>query len=87
MAPATFPEVNVIFAKDQKEYLPLPVYRDPAGHVLSCWRLSWWERIKLLVTGRLWFVQMTFGDPLQPILPLTDKPHIADAVADARAVK
>lgn len=31
----------------------LPVFRD-GQHVISCWRLSWRERLKLLVTGRLW---------------------------------
>lgn len=85
MSPADFPEVNVVFAKDQTEYLPLPCYRDPQGTVLSCWRLTWRERLRLVLTGRLWFVQMTFGDPLQPICPLATKPPIAEVPTASRA--
>lgn len=40
MTPKTFPEVNVIYAKDQPEYNPLPVYKDSQGTVVSCWELT-----------------------------------------------
>ena len=75
MKPVTFPEVNAVLAEDQPQYQPLPVHRDKAtGMVVSCWRLSRWERLKLLVTGRLWLLQLTFGDPLQPQCPQLDRP-------------
>ncbi|MFO0806023.1 MAG: hypothetical protein U0791_23200 [Gemmataceae bacterium] len=69
-----FPEQNLVLAKDQPEYLPLPVYRAPDGLVVSCYRLTWRERLKLLVTGRLWFLQLTFNRPLQPQQPTVDYP-------------
>ena len=66
MSPIKFAEQNRLLAKDQKEYLPLPVHQTQDGLVISCWRLTWWDRLKLLFTGRLWLMQLTFGEPLQP---------------------
>lgn len=33
----------------------LPVHRDGV-QVISCWRLSWWDRLRCLVTGRVWLL-------------------------------
>lgn len=74
MYPIPFPEQNCVYAKDQPEYLPLPVHRTADGEIISCWKLTLRERIKLLFTGKLWFHQLTFGHPLQPQLPSADKP-------------
>lgn len=71
MKPIKFKGHNIIIAKDQKEYLPLPAHVtfSKEGEVVSCWRLSLWERLVVLVTGRLWFSQWSFRNPLQPQLP------------------
>jgi hypothetical protein len=74
MTPIAFPEQNVIFAKDQPEYQPLPAYRSPEGEVISCWKLSWRECLHLLFTRRLWFRQYTFNMMLQPQLPQVESP-------------
>lgn len=76
MKPVDFEGVNCILAKDQPPYQPLPVMMDfdSNGCVTSCWRLTWWERLKLLVTGRLWLTQMTFNMASQAILPSVDCP-------------
>jgi hypothetical protein len=74
MKPIEFAEQNVVFAKDQPEYLPLPAHRTDDGIVTSCWALSWRERIKVLFTGRIWWSVSTFNHPLQPLLPLVDRP-------------
>lgn len=76
MTPIDFKNSNVVYAKDQEEYRPLPAYRqdDRDGIVISCWKLTWLERLKLLWTGRLWMMQMTFGRTLQPQLPMIDYP-------------
>lgn len=76
MKPAYFKEHNKVYAKDQKPYLPLPVYEDDiqGGRVFHCWRLSWRERFKLLLTGKLWINVLNFGKPLQPIKPMVDRP-------------
>lgn len=68
MKPIKFLGHNVVFAEDQKEYLPLPalVIDDLT---ISCWQLTLMERLMLLFTGKLWLSQLNFGQPLQPQLP------------------
>lgn len=65
---------NIVFAEDQPEYNPLPAFADTDGTVLTCWKLSFWERLKILFTGRFYLIVHTFNKPLQPILPLIDNP-------------
>ena len=73
-----FPEQNVVYAKDQPEYKPLPAHRigGADGRIICCWRLTWPERLKLLVTGRIWHHILTFYQPLQPQLLEVDKPEM-----------
>lgn len=75
MKPIKFKEANITFAKDQPEYQPLPAYKDagPEGYVVSCWGLSFKERIKILLTGKLWIGLMTFHKPLTPSYPTVNK--------------
>lgn len=75
MKPIDFPEKNVDVAKDQDEYLTLPAYVNKE-ETISCWQLTWWERVVVLFTGRLWFRQMNFGSPLQPQLPSVKSPFL-----------
>lgn len=65
MNPIAFKEHNCVFAKDQPEYLPLPAFRDAKGTV-SCWKLTWWERVRLLFTGLVWCCISNGAKPLQP---------------------
>lgn len=77
MKPIKFPEHNKMFADDQPEYLPLPAFVNPGdmkGQVITCWQLSWPERIKLLFGGKLWLSQLSFHQPLQPQLPQVEYP-------------
>ena len=53
MKPIKFKEQNIIYAKDQKEYNSLPAFRYDDGEVISCWRLSLKERIKVLFKGKI----------------------------------
>jgi hypothetical protein len=75
---------EVILAKDQPQYLPLPVanfqYSDGTESMISCYHLSWRERLRILITGKVWWEQLTFGSPLQPqkmylAEPLTETTH------------
>ena len=50
--PIKFPEVNVNWW-GQGDVGDLPAYRDEEGSI-SCWHLGWRERIRLLLTGRVW---------------------------------
>ena len=78
MKPVKFKEVNVTFAENQSEYLPLPACRDKDGQVISCWQLTFIERLKILFSGILWLRQLTFNQKLQPQLPEIDRPFIDD---------
>lgn len=74
MKPIKFKEQNVTFAENQPEYLPLPALKNVnpdgttagMGEVISCWKLSFKERIKILFTGKLWVSLAMFGKPLTP---------------------
>lgn len=72
MKPISFKGQNVIFGANQPEYLPLPALRMPDGEVYTCWELSE-EEIESVVKNKcLFFKQLTFNEPLQPILPLVE---------------
>lgn len=67
---------NVVFAKDQPQYKPLPAHRDNDGVVTVCFKLEEHEKAEILLNGMLYVRIMTFDQPLQPILVLTEKPDI-----------
>ena len=76
-----FPECNVTYVKNQPGYLPLPAFKAEAedGEVVSCWSLSFFERLEVLLTGRIWLSVLTFHKPLQPLWMTVNKPFKADA--------
>lgn len=63
-----FKHQNVVFAKDQPQYMPLPALKiDSAqGEVISCWKLTFLERLKVLITGKVWLSLCSFNKPLTP---------------------
>jgi len=71
-----FDGCNTIYAKDQPEYLSLPAYRTDDGHVISCWGLSFLERLKVVFSGKIYLQVMTFNKPLQPLKMMVDRPLI-----------
>ena len=68
MKPVEFKHQNIVFAKDQPEYQPLPALKldTPTGEVISCWKLTARERFKIIFTGRIWLSLMSFNKPLTP---------------------
>lgn len=68
MIPVEFAESNVVFAKDQPEYLPLPAHKTPDGVVVSCWKCTLFERLRIALSGRVFVSNLTFNHPLQPQL-------------------
>lgn len=71
-----FPEQTVVIAKDQPEYRPLPAHRfgDDQGTIACCWSLTFWERLRVLFSGKIWHQVLTFNQPLQPQLLTVEKP-------------
>ena len=73
MKPIKFKESNAVFGKDQKEYQPLPALVFEDGEVLTCWKLSWKELLKVVFSRKIWVAQLTFNYPMQPQFVTTDK--------------
>lgn len=80
MKPIEFKEQNVVFAKDQPQYKPLPAFRneDPngMGEVISCWEFSFKERLRILFFGKMWASLAMFGKPLTPSFFTTKKSDV-----------
>jgi hypothetical protein len=75
MEPIEFPEQTIVWAKNQKSYLPLPAYTD-ATQTITCWKLTWVERFQILFSGKLWLRQLNFSQPLQPQSPTIETPFV-----------
>ena len=78
MKPIEFPEQNVVYAKDQPEYQPLPAFKNdgPQGEVITCWKLSFMERLRILFKGEIWLSLMSFNKPLTPSFMTTKKSDV-----------
>lgn len=66
-----FEQQNVVFGKDQPEYLPLPAYLDrekPEQAATFCFQMTD-EELEACKNngGNVYFQQLTFGAPLQPV--------------------
>lgn len=67
---------EVTYGADQPEYLPLPAVRDEDGRVTTRWRMTWRERLRVLLTGELYLQILTFNSPLQPVKVTTCEPEV-----------
>lgn len=78
MKPVEFKEKNVVFGEGQPEYLPLPAFKNHSelGEVITCWELSFWERIRILFLGKIWLNMITFNKPLMPVYLTTKKEEV-----------
>lgn len=67
---------EVVYAKDQPEYIPLPAIRFPAqeGLVVTRWTFTSEERDAIYDGADLYLATWTFNQPLQPLL-LTTSPE------------
>lgn len=79
MTPVSFKYHNVVFGKDQPEYVPLPAYvdqQDPTVPVLTCWEFTDEEIEQLVRTKQVWLRQLTFGGDIQPLAPQVENPFV-----------
>lgn len=60
---------EVVYAKDQPEYEPLPAVRSDKT-LITRWKLTPDERKRLIDGEDLFIHIMHFGNPLQPLLPV-----------------
>lgn len=76
MDPVDFPGADVVVAKDQPPYKPLPVQwvGGDMGVMLMCWEMSEEELAEVIRTRRIWITSLTFSQPIQPLCVSTDRP-------------
>lgn len=89
MKPVEFKYQNIVFAKDQPQYRPLPALKldDDMGTVISCYRMSFRERIKILFTGRVWLSLASFGKPLTPSFMAVNRKEVFIVPSDTKKSK
>ena len=63
-------------AENQAEFETLPAYVDPEGTVLVRWKLSWGERIEILLNGDIYHWIRAGKNPLQPVMLSTEAPKM-----------
>lgn len=74
MQPIKFKGHNIVFGENQPQYKPLPAFIDNDGNVVTCWKLTFYERLKILFSGRFYLQTLTFKSPIQPMLPMVENP-------------
>lgn len=72
MEPIEFHGQNIIFGEGQPAYIPLPAMKMPDGEVFTYWSISDEEIEIIKQTKCIYFKQLTFNQPLQPIRPMVD---------------
>lgn len=56
---------SVVLGEDNPDLEPLPILTDGNVYV-SLWKLSWAERVQVLLQGRILFRQLCLGEPMKP---------------------
>jgi len=78
MIPINFPESNRVLIKPNnmtdKECHPLPIL-NIEGQCISCWRVSFIEKLQILVNGIIW-LRIRSGDTQPPVRLHTKTPFI-----------
>ena len=71
-----FKEQNIVFAKDQEGYLPLPACVQNNGIVTFCMELDEEEIEKAQKSRQLFITRLTFKGPVQPVKVSSIKPKL-----------
>ena len=77
---------EVTYAKDQPEYLQLPALKFLDGLVVSRWKLSFIERLAVLLTGNIFLGVLTFNQDLQPVRLSTNVTDVCGVVSESKSV-
>ena len=76
MKPIKFKDCNIVFAENQPEYFPALKISSSQGYVITCWSLTFKEKLRLLIFGKIWLSLTTFNKPLTPMFISTKKEDI-----------
>ena len=76
MKPVDFPESNITLNKPagmtDEEYAGLPVHKG-SDQIISKWKLSFWEKLKVLISGHVWLSVLSQSTQ-PPVYISTDNP-------------
>lgn len=59
---------EVVFTKDQPQYIPIPVHRNRMGVLISRWRLNDAERAAIAAGADIFLSSFTRNEPLLPCM-------------------
>lgn len=76
MKPVEFDEQNAVIGKSQSEYQELPAHKDAHGVITTCWEVTEDDLKAIFETGKIYLQQLTFNQPVQPILLSVVKPSL-----------
>lgn len=80
MKPIKTIETNVIFGKEQEEYLDYPGHLDKDGEgtpFFACWKLDDKDLENIKKNGgHIYTMNLTFGRPLSPTMLSTESPFV-----------
>ena len=78
MIAVDFKGSNREISKDQEQYRALPAHvsNDARGMVTTLWKLSIWERVRLVFGGGIWLQVLTYCNQLQPLKMSVERPEI-----------
>lgn len=79
MKSVKFKECRIVFAKGDPIY-ETHVYMDQSVRgekdIVVCYKLNFWERLMVLITGRIWLTQTTYDGKLKPLWLTTLKKQL-----------
>lgn len=79
MKPTKFKECNLEYAKNQPEYNSIHVFKTDDGEVITYWKMSFLERLRVLFKGGIWLSLQTFNRGLTPSFMSTKKSDLIES--------
>lgn len=77
LAPANTPDGEYLtLARNQRQYLPLHVFRTPEGRVISAWQPTAEELAALNRGEQVWLQVATFNQPFHPVRISVGEPQL-----------
>lgn len=76
MKPIKTKQTNIVYGEGQEDYQPLPAWRNEEGQVVTCWELTDEEVQRIIESKKIYLMQLTFNQALQPVSLHSENPVI-----------
>ena len=80
MKPIEFEGADIVFGKNQPEYMPLQAKKVDDKTIMTCWELTDEDILLINSSKKIWLGIMTFGKPLQPVLLTASRTDIDETL-------